>query len=72
MVTELEPVALTTGVKVCDFDNSSVADCNSNSWPGYRDASYTSVQPIRSSRFPQKQDDDTSPSFTCTSHLGTL
>lgn len=47
---ELEIVALTTGVKVCNFRNSTVDECNSNSWPGYNDAAYTSVQPIHSSR----------------------
>ena len=48
---ELEPIALTTGVKVCDFRVSSVEECNMNSWPGYQDASFTSVQPIRSTRY---------------------
>lgn len=49
-----EIVALTTGVKVCDFANSTVQDCNSNAWPGYNDKSYTSVQPVRSSRSPAR------------------
>ena len=38
-----------SGVKVCDFRNSTVEECNSNSWPGFNDASYTSVQPVRRS-----------------------
>ena len=46
----LEIVALTTGVKVCNLLNSTVDDCNSNAWPGYNDKSYTSVQPVRSTR----------------------
>lgn len=49
-----EIVALTTGVKVCDFANSTVQDCNSNAWPGYNDKSYTSVQPVRNSRSPAR------------------
>ena len=69
-----EPVALTSGVKVCDFSNSSVADCNGNTWPGYRDASYTSVQPIRSSRSPGGilKTEDGDAARTCHAALGEL
>ena len=69
-----EPVALVSGVKVCDFENSSVADCNGNTWPGYRDASYTSVQPIRSSHSPGGilKTEDGDAARTCHAALGEL